>query len=474
MSKLKTGILITTILSVLSLPLSYVRNWILSQFGEIMVADFAIVLLLSSIVSTFFLFGASTVYSIYIPKLDNKQKKVNFIISASILSLVLLILGSLIVIAYPTFTISYIDSHKDFTKSLFQVIFFFFVFGLGQMVMYALIGLREYKISAYLNFTQPFIVVVFLFFIYFFNGADLITDSFSLIIISISCIWIINILVGAKSIFYNRVFKYSWFLPKGFWRQAIYVHLGTVLTFLYGYVDQILVLSYLGKNELATYFLTIQVARLVNFISLKLLQVFQSSFAASLKNKTNEGIVKLKNLYNEIAKYNLFISFGIAVFLVLFGDDIMLLFSKTMSFNSQYLFYLVLTFFIGSLGGIHSQVIQAKEENETYFLNNVFLVVIQVALSIYLVKDYGVLGIISARFITTFLGQIGLVYILKRKCDINLYSPYKYLGLIVLIPIIYYFLGSNYSILFKSIFFVLIMVSLLKVLKINIKKLWVF
>lgn len=469
MSKLKAGILITTILSVLSLPLSYMRNWLLSQFGEIVVADFAIILMISSVIGTFFLFGASTVYSMYLPKIDEKSKQINFIISSSLISLALLLIGSVLFFCFPVFSMSLMNNDKDISKAIFNIIFFIFVFGIGQLIMYSLIGLQKYKISAYLNFTQPIVVVVFLFLVYFYDAQTILEDSFSILILLISCIWVINSLVGVGSIFHKEKVNYFWFLPNGFWKQAIYVHLGTVLTFLYSYVDQILVLSYLGKKELATYFLTIQVARLVNFISLKLLQVFQSSFASTLKEKTVDGTLKLKKIYNKISRYNLFISFCIAVLLVLFGSDIMSIFSKSMNFNNEYLFFLVLIFFIGSQAGIHSQVIQAKEKNELFFFNNVVIVLIQVFLSLLLVENYGVLGIIFARLISTIWAQFSLAIILNKKCGVNFYSPKIYCTLIfVLISIYYISLYEIYFVIRVPIFLIVTLI-LMKILKIDIK-----
>ena len=472
MSKLKTGILFTSVLAVVALPLAYLRNWLLSQFGESVVADYAIILLISSIVSTFFLFGASTVYSMYLPKISDTKKQVHFIFSSSAISIGFLIIGVILVFLFPEISTSFISDKRDVSDSLIEISFFIIVFGLGQIVLYSLIGLEEYKISAVLNNIQPLVVVIFLSILYFAYYDLFLNNSFSFSILLVSSIWLLNFFIGLKRIFQKKIISFSWFLPPGFWKQATFIHLGTLLSFSYGYIDQILVLSLLGRTELAVFFLTIQVAGLVNFISLKLMQVFQSSFSSILNSNANNEHSTLTNLYNQLASYNIFISFSIAIFLVIFGDDVMLMFSKSMNFNSSHLFILVWTFFIGSLGGIHSTILQAKEKNEAFFTNNVIVVFTQIILSVFLVKAYGVLGVIIARLVSTVLGQIGLAFLLKKKSNIDFFSPLTYFTLVAFVLAVYFLMGTEPSFWLRSIVFITLSIGSMKLLKIDIRKLW--
>jgi O-antigen/teichoic acid export membrane protein len=428
MSKLRTGIIVTSLLSVISLPLTYLGNWLLSLFGSDTVANYAIILLVSNIVSTFFLYGASTVYSIYLPKLASQSDRLSFIVSSSIISGILFISGGLLVVLIPDslFTVIVIDG--DINSTLVSIIIFSIIFATGQIIMYSLIGLQEYKISAILNTTQPFILAIILIVVLAFGYKDQFNNSsLQYLILICTFIWVLNIIVGLKEVINDKPnSNIRWYLPTGFWKQSGFIHFGTILTFIYGYVDQILVLGFLGKKELATYFLTMQVARLVIFFSRRLQQVFQSTFADEIGRMENNGFT-LNKLYSSISKYNIFTSFFISIVLIYFGIEIMQVFENSIDFKIEYLVLLVSSFFAASLGGINSTIIQAKEKNDVFLINNIIVVAIQLILSIILVKSHGIIGVIIARFFSVIIGQLGLTYILKKACDIQFYQPFRFI-----------------------------------------------
>lgn len=328
---LRSGIIVTSLFSILAAPLAYVRNWLLSLFGSDVVANFAIILLITNLVNTFFIFGASTVFSTFIPKLKSKKKQSKFIISSIGLSLILTVVGLLLTSLFPNLIFKVLPNSFDLHQYFMYLAIFVIIYGLSISFNFALVGLKKYRLSAFFNSNQTFIIVIALSFIYVFNREYLMNESFQTFVIILCAVWSINLIFSIRAIKKEIGITFQWYLPEGFWNQAIYAHLGTILSFAYVYIDQLLVLGYIGKLELAAYFLITQIARLVNFLTLKLTQVFHTSFAVQLSGKSKASSVDLIHLYKEVAKYTIFISFSISMVLVVFGSELLSIFDKQIS-----------------------------------------------------------------------------------------------------------------------------------------------
>lgn len=472
-SRLKLGVLFFSFFSILSLPLGYLRNWLLSKISVEAVSAFALINILIGLISTFFIFGATNVYSTFLPKIDEKAKQFQFVVSSYVNSIVLMLVMFLIFYyLYPYLPKEIIG---ELRISNWWIMFFFtFFFGLAQVAVSALIGLREYKLSACLSNSQIFAVTTFLLLVlggYFsyFKGNEL--NSFFLLIGSVWCIVFCTAIFALSK---KLPVSFKWFLPQGYWSQAIFIHLGTILTFLYLYVDQIIVLSYLGANELAQYFLIVQIASLVTFIPIKLGNVFQSTFASLLRCNGKDENAQLTKQYHKVAKYTLLLTFSIALTFILFNKEVLGLFANKIALNNWWFSLLILRYFIGSLGNVHAMIIIAKEKNRSYFTMNAIMVLLQIILSVLFVTRYGILGIIIAFIITTVVAQINLIYLLIYKCKIRLFSM-RTLG--ALFIVLCFFVALNhYDIAFviRLCLYLLSVLLSLKILNVNIKPLLFF
>ncbi len=465
-SKLRFGVIIYLLLSLLSLPLGYYRNWILSKFCFEAVGNYALVILVSNIVTTFLLFGGQNVYATFLPKISRRSDKFSFIFSSSLISATLLIAFCMLLLMFPTLITSLLSKDID-SKHINIILFFIMSFGLGQLLSYSMIGLQEYGVSAFLNNSQLFVICTVLTINMFLFADYFIANSFSFLLWLIGGVWLINSLGCIYIIRRKLITRFKLNLPAGYWKQAIFSHLGTIQTFFYNYIDQLLIFSFLGKVELAKYFLTIQLAKLVSFLTLRLSAVFQSSFATILPQGNKE---QQENLYEKIAKHCSFLSFCISSFLVLFGYEVLILFGKSMKYEHTFLFLLVFRYFFGCLGNVHSMIIVANEKNESFFIANTIVVIIQVTVSIILIKPLGIMGVIIAHIASCLVGQILLAVIIRKQCNINFYKPMKFISMVLLLAAIYGFTFWKPNLLGKGIIFLISVFFTLFFLQIKIKE----
>ena len=470
-NKFRSGVIFVTLLAIISLPLSYYRNWLLSLVSADAVSTYAILLLISSVVSTFLMFGGSVVYSTFLPKITKKSDQLGFIISSTALSCIFTFIFLFILLIFPNIVISWLPENLSITINQLRLTSIFIVcFAVGQVIIYSLTGLREYKISALLTNLQIVAISVFLTVSMFFFPKLMKDNAFTALIILLSFVWLIVSVYGVFRLYNSlgKVFKF--YFPTGYWNQAIYAHFGTVLTFLYNYIDQILVLTFLGTKDLAQYFLTLQLARLVSFVPQKLSAVFQTSFSSLLSQDSADVAIQLPNLYNKIAKNCLFLSFGISSFLILFGSGVLQLFGKNMSFNSLFLSLLVLRYLIGCFGSTHSMMILAHEKNSIFFWSNTVVVFVQLILSLALVKSFGVLGIISAQLISCIIGQFNLALILHKKCNVGFYKPLYFFCCIFSAVFLLFISLSDFGYPLRIVLFVITNISIMFLLRINPKE----
>ena len=169
--------------------------------------------------------------------------------------------------------------------------------------------------------------------------------------------------------------------------------------------------------------------------------------------------------YNKIARYILLLTFLISSVLVLFNREILSIFSNNLELNSLCFLLLVIRYFIGSLGNIHSMIIISKEKNLSFFLMNTYMVIIQIVLSLIFVRTHGVLGIVVSFIISTIIAQLNLAYLLVKKCRIQ-HFDIKILFIVFLLLIVLIFLSFVFVDIFARIallvFAVFIVVRLLK------------
>lgn len=467
-SKLASGALWTSVLTLISMPLAYLRNWFGAQIGDGVIGNYATMMILFNIVITFFLFGGITTYSTYLPKIKLKEDKFRFITTSATISLFILMVASTIILMCPEILQAILKVNLPYSDVILIVVMINSI-GVGQIGLYSLAGLRKYSLSAPLANLQLFFIVILFSCGFFFFREVMLSRSFCIIAFLIITVWLTIACIGLKVTCRETAPAKGFFLPSGFWKQSIFVHLSTVLTFSYGYIDQILVLGKLGTNQLAKYFLTLQLAQLVSIITIKIGQVLLSSFSSYLKSDSVEAQRRLVNEYNSVAKLCLFISFSISTFLILFGFDVLKLFKSATPFNKIEFYLLVVAFFSSCLGSVNSMVIIAKEKNQWFFINNLVIVLLQVILAVILVDLYGVLGIIIARLFVCSIAQIFMAFIMYFHCNLQFYRPLRFFMLLITLCLLSILSQAELAVISRLVTYVSVIACAILFLDLDVK-----
>ena len=422
----KRGAVWVTMTSAAALPLAYYRNWVLGRFGSDgeVVGQFALILLFIQIVTTFGLFGGTTVFTNYLPKIKQDKDKSSFIFTYTCLSLGFCLVFVALLHTFPSLlSILFKTSLDSSALHLFSIAAPVVVF--AQMVTFALVGLTEFRLSSVLNQTQLVIVccistIAILLFQDFF-----IANAPFLLMVTICAANGFVILVGSYHLAKRLSnFSFNLFLPPGFWWFSSFVHCNTFATFAYQSIDQMLVLAALGVKELGAYFIFLQCAQIIRFVPDRIGQVFLSSFSQLVATEDQD---ELRRAYINICRIILIFSAPLTFFIILFSHPVAQLFGDWYIKRHIYLILLATAVSIGSLGAVNSMLILAKERAGLFLVNNIIQISIQLIVSLLFINKFGVFAVIAGKATGIVTAQIGNFSIIRWRLDgINLSPPFEY------------------------------------------------
>jgi len=214
------------------------------------------------------------------------------------------------------------------------------------MITFFLAGLMQFRLTALLSQVQLFLIccvstAAFLFFPNFLHQNALVVLS-----ITVGTANILTILIGLPAVI-NGVPKITLRLnlPLGFWRFASYIHLNSVCTFAYTNIDQLMVLGALGTKELGAYFVLLQCAQFITFVPQRIGQVMLASFSHLVNNQNHSD---LQRAYANLCRIILILGTPLALFMVLFSQQIALIFGEWLVEKNTYLILLSVALQIGN------------------------------------------------------------------------------------------------------------------------------
>jgi len=422
----KRGAIWVTLTSAAAIPLAYYRNWILGSIGDAgeVVGNFAIILLFLQIVSTFVLFGGSSVVTNFLPKIKNNKEKFSFLFTYSLISIAAVTLFIVLINFFPGI-ISFLIQKPVGARTLRILSCLAPAIVLAQLITFSLAGLMQFRLAAMLGQLQLFFVCIlatssFLFFPQFLQDHATLIFALTIGAASLGVI----ILGTPKVINSIPAFTRRLHLPTGFWRFSCFVHLNTVCTFAYTSADQLFILAILGTKELGAYFILLQCAQLINFISVRIGQVMLASFSHLVGSGDHEI---LRRAYIRLARIILIISTPLALIMILFSHPIARLFGAWYAERHLYLILLAATIQIGALGSLNSMLIMAKDRAGLFLVNNITLIILQLVVTILFLGKFGIYAVIAGKATGVIAGQTGLFLIARYKLNqLHLSPPKEY------------------------------------------------
>ncbi|WP_076923757.1 oligosaccharide flippase family protein [Pseudoalteromonas sp. EB27] len=451
----KSGAFWVSIIVLISIPLTYLRTYLLSNLDSSgnLLGLYSLMLVFAEVVITFTLLGGSSAITKYVAKAYEKDGVPSFIVSYLLTSLPLVFIFFIVV----SITASFFSNELYLLYSANKLLLFLLaaLMFFSQFFIYTLSGVGRYKEMSILLQLQLVVIVLFLTAAYFFTEVKdiLIEDpgrafiflliSIHIAIIFISLFRIIGYIAPAKI--------YPLSFPNGFYRFSLYVYGNSIIRFCYGNLDKIFVASYLSLASLGFYYLILQFSELVRFIPNKLSQVFLGTFSNYISTQ-DELVVSEK--YGSVSRYVILICSLISIPLVLFSSEILSYFGDWVE-SPEYFVYLVLTMNFACLGNLNSMVVLAFDKAKLFLLNNLSVILVQLPIMFIGLESMGILAAILGKIAGLIVGQIGLmliVYGAQRKH--KLIFP-KYFVLSQILLLVCFFINHNVEAPFIKVFIVI-------------------
>lgn len=294
----------------------------------------------------------------------------------------------------------------------------------SQVVTFSLAGLMAFRLSAILAQTQLFLISILATLAYFFFPEFLTQHALVVLTAAVASTNLVIISFGGYHALRKTGLPKRLYLPPNFWRFTTLVHIQTLCSFAYMYIDQIFVATVIGLRELGGYFIMHQCARLIAFVSLRISRVMLASFSNLAANSQYE---RLKSAYKKLCRILIMFSTVFALGLIFFSHQVGSLFGPWFATRHTYLILLTCGFNLANLGSINAMLVLSQEKTGDFLVNSFVQIGIQLLLTLTLIAPLAVHGIIIAKIAGLIMAQIGLFIILRwRLSTIQLSPPKEY------------------------------------------------
>ena len=321
-------------LSASALVAGFCTNVILGRLGAQTLGFYSLLMLIVSIVQTFFVFGAANVLIQYIPNLTPALRpKFIFTYSIIVFAVGLLFLG--ICLAFPGLMQFVFRQELQIPIGMYMAILVPLL--LAQVLVWATLqaNLQGSMFALSQNSVSWF---------YFGNIGLLLacgflsptSDTTNYIFGAVVLSNVLALALGAFSLRreYFRLENVSgrWFLPQGFWRFTLALHFGTLFNFIISNAAPVFILRELGLRELGYFRAASVFAGFVSWIP----SVFDKSFYPSFTNLVSKGL-PTDEVYSKFSRLNAMSSGLVALVILLFTRELLSVFGKEFGEGAYFL-----------------------------------------------------------------------------------------------------------------------------------------
>lgn len=321
-------------LSASALALGFCTNVLLGRVGAETLGFYSFLMLIVGVVQTFFVFGGSNVLVNYLPALSPADRP-RLISSFALIVFAFGFALYVLCVLFPSGMELLFRTELDTSINSYLLVLVPIL--LAQALVWAILQaeLEGLGLAISHNAVSWF---------YFVNVALLIPLGFlspssqprQYIFVAVVVANIIALIIGI--LFLRREYfalhgdASFWFLPKGLWRFATTLHIGTLLNFIIGYAAPVFILRELGLRELGYFRAASVFAGFVSWVP----AVFDKSFYPSFCNLVRRNL-PTNDEYAKFARLNAFSSGVIALVILLFTRELLGIFGKEFSDGAYFL-----------------------------------------------------------------------------------------------------------------------------------------
>jgi len=324
---------------------------------------------------------------------------------------------------------------KKFDNQLFVDLIYYFV---GLLIFrlinsfFANFSLVSQNIKYYFSIT----LLIFLMVLFFLGTCFLMKLSYNEVLIGLMTIEIIRfLLMSLKMPKYLVINPISGTIFKK--KETLYIGAITGVTLLNTaniYLDKYMISFLMDAKAYAEYQVGSFTIPFIFIISGSIITAMIPEFS---RLYNNDQISRMVELWKGATKEITFLLLPIFVFCVFFGKDIIIIFYGIDYEYSGFLFQIYSLRFIGSVV-LFSLTMGAIGLQNWVFINSIVGLVLNFVLNYFLITQYGVLGAIIATILSTYIGYLICISILKLKANISFkdYFPLRFYILVLFVSVV--------------------------------------
>lgn len=409
---LAVGVPTSFLISLTAMPIAYLAQVALARSSQEAVGTFAAIVLTVAFVSSFFYFGGSSVIIKYLPEILVHRRPA-FLLSFGAVVACVTAIGLLVVVLWST--TSGLPG-QDLAGRFGLLLVPLAVISLLQDL--SLAGLRaEMKlVQAYVFARIPTLGYCLVFggllicsptWFRLHAGLVVVVVYLALTLVSFS----LALLCLARQLMSETTFSLAWYLPQGFWRFAGVVQVSSVVGFLQGRVDQVLVLFYSGVVGLGLYFVLVNLAMLIHMISGHLLEAV---FPVLVNAAARRGMDGLRDVYYYAARVNQLIVTSVALALLCLHASVLSAFGPQYLENRLVLILLVLFAGITSVGSLNAYALVGNGKPHKVLVCQLVQLVVFCTLFYAFDARNSLLALSAAQGMAAIIGLAGTILAVRR------------------------------------------------------------
>ncbi|HET9400058.1 MAG TPA: hypothetical protein VFO34_03820 [Candidatus Acidoferrales bacterium] len=350
-TRVTRGVRTTFLLSLLSVPVGYLTQIFLARTSTEAVGIFGAVVLWSTFAQSFYYFGGNAVVIRYFPGLASNQQS-QFLRSYTMLLLALTVPGVFLLFRTSLHSKLTTGTLANFSVALYLAIALVNVY--QQLYISALKAMLDLEVAQVLSRVTT-LGQFGLYGVMFFFGRKWFLSHLVLTIIAGHLFFVgLSLLLAVYFLFRRlpvRSIGRLWRFPPGFWKFSFLTELSTLVSFLYGRIDQVVVLIYASISGLGIYYVLSQLSSSIQLLSTFFLD---SIFPAIASVHVRLGAGATRQLYRRSARINQLIVTGSCLVILSFHSLVLATFGRDYRNYSAVLIVLVAFSGLNSLGTLNA------------------------------------------------------------------------------------------------------------------------
>lgn len=386
------GIKWVVFLYLLVSPLSYGINILLGKIGPQVLGTYGLLVLFSSLVPTFLLFGGSQVIVRFLPTI-HARKKLSFIASYLVLVLALGSIALFCVKVNPSI-IDYI-SQRDLEAGLLPYLVLLtpvlLLLHISTATLWARMEIKWMKICQKSSVLLIFLGSVLLYLLRGRIDQEMVPR---LVVSLVLASFTLSLFLALYQVFIKVIVHFPFnpelFFPSGFWHFAVAIYLGTVFWFILERFDQALVWSRLSVSDLGLYRAPLATAEVVRWIPLASAQAAFPLFANLLARGDDTRVAQA---YGILTRYSTLATSAVSLSLILFSCEVLALFGKSYLEGDAILTILASAFILSAISAINTSLLVARGQSSLIVLNGLVPSSVQILAALLLVGRFGLMAV---------------------------------------------------------------------------------